>query len=208
MPSPSLRSRTFFGMAHLNSNVLAAVTVDLTGLDPVKHELLEVCVLPLDQMLEPHPELIMFDMKMKPENPEEIDWGQCRMARKDVARTIITGVDRYKAADMFMDWFDRMHLNNRKKIIPLGHNYAKTQRVLIQWLGWDVYSEIFADDYRDVLIAAHFINDRDCVRAELPTFAKQNLRWLANYYHIPIVMHGGTCAADAMTIGQVYKRML
>jgi len=192
-------------MTHLNASVLCAVSIDLAGRDG---ELIEVCVLPLDHTLEPHPELLMFDMRMKPENPKDIDWDACRPTRKEVAQIMLTGVDRHKAADMFIDWFERMQLNVRKKIVPLAYNFPPTRQVLIDWLGWSVYKDIFADNYRDVLIAAHFINDRDYVRAEPPTFSKQNLRWLANQYHIPIVKTGGSCAGDAMTIGKVYRFML
>lgn len=201
-------SSTYWGMQHLNANVLCAVDIELTGPDPINHELIEICILPLDRMLRPHSELMMFNMKMIPEQPENIDYTYCRLSRSDVARVGVTGFNNMKVADLFVDWFERMSLNIRKKIIPISHNYASKLPIIRDWLGHTAYNDIFDEDYRDTLVATHYLNDRESSRAEVPPFSKQGLRWIAKRFNIPIIEAGGSCMTDCKTIAEVYGHLL
>lgn len=196
-------SSTFWGMQHLNSNILAAVTTTMTA---VNGEVIETCVLPLDLMLKPHDEILLFNMKAKPEG--EIDWDYCDMTKKHLADTIMNGFDQGKVADFLMEWFVSLDTNKRKKIIPLTYDYLATRQGLINWLGYEDYSTIFSEDYRDVLVATHFLNDRECCRGEAVPYAKQNLRWLAKKLNVEQIDVGGSCITNAYTLAQVYRRLL
>lgn len=200
-------SNIFWGMQHLNANVLAAVCVDTTG--PTEdHEIIEVAVVPLDHMLRVHNDLILFNMRMQPRYIENIDWKHCRLTRVEVAQTVNGGFTADRVADMLYGWFCKLDLNERKKIIPFGYKYTETRAALIKWLGQEMYSEMFSDDYRDLLVAAHFINDRQCCKGEPAIYAKQRLRWLAKYHDVEMLEAGGSSLSDCYTIAQTYRRML
>jgi hypothetical protein len=159
-------------------------------------------------MLVPHPELILFNMKMKIEMPEEIDWNTMRLSKAEAAELTQSGNPRDTVAEFFLKWFHAMELPFRKKLIPLCYNFAYGRAVLLNWLGDDIYHEIFHEDYRDPLIATHFINDHADVRAEPIPFAKQNLRWIAKKLNVESIEHGGGACADAYTTCEVYRNLL
>lgn len=201
-------SNTFFGMQHLNQNLLCAIGIETTGPDPTRHELAEVCVLPMDRMLEIHKDLILFNMRMRIEMPEEIDWSKIRLSKAEVGELTQSSQARDSVAEYFLQWFKDMNMPFRKKIIPLCYNFAYVRAVLLNWLGDDIYHEIFHEDYRDPLIATHFINDHYDVRAESVPFAKQNFRWIAKQLNIEVVEQGGSACADAYTTCEMYRKLL
>lgn len=195
----------FWGMTHLNSNVLAAVTIEMTNQNPLLGELIEVCVLPLNHMLQPHSELTLFNMRIRPEDKDSVD---CRLTGKQVADLVLNGYDREKVASLMLDWFYTLDLKERKKILPIGHEWPRTREVLKTWLGDEIYSEIFSEDYRDTKIATHFLNDQMASRGESVPYAKQGLPWLASKLHVQRQSQGGNCTEDALVIGEVYRRLL
>lgn len=200
-------SKVFWGMQHLNENLLCSVKCELTGPDPERHELIEVAVLPLDHMLKIHSAFPPFNMRMRPETVETINYDKCRLSRSDIADTILRGFDRYKVADLFVAWYQGLEQKERKRIIPLAHGWPRERALLINWLGYDVFADIFSEDYRDTLIASHYVNDKNCVKAEPCVFNKQNLSWLAKKLNVEQIQIG-SAMSDCVTIAEVYKRIL
>jgi hypothetical protein len=198
---------TFWGMQHLNENMLCAVKCETTGLDPEKHELIEVAVLPLNGMLDIHSKFSLFNMRMRPRNIDDIDYDNCRLSRKEIAECILLAFDKDKVAELFESWYTQMGMKEKKRIIPLAHNWPKERALLVNWLGYDTYSTIFSEDHRDIMVAAHYINDRQCVKAEPCVFNKQMLSWLAKKLFVDQIQIG-SATSDCYTISQVYKRML
>lgn len=201
-------SSVFWGMQHINSNVLCGLKLELTGNDPNIHELIEVAVVPLDQMLELHSTFALFNMRVRPQitNPSD-DFKHCRLTKSEIADACLRAYDSFKVADILHEWFLDMKLPRGKKIIPLTYNFPAQRQILINWLDYDLYSEIFSEDHRDLLAAAHFINDRECVRGEPAVFSKQDMSWLAKKCNVPQVQ-SGTAVSDAFLMAQTYKRML
>lgn len=198
----------FFGMQHLNSNVLCGLKLELTGPDPEMHELIEVAVIPLDHMLELHSEFPLFNMRVRPQTTRPMDdFHKCRLTKAEIAEACLRAYDRYKVADILLDWFKSMNLPAGKKLIPLTYDFPREKNILMNWLDFELYNEIFSNDHRDLLAAAHFINDRACVRGESVTFAKQNLTYLAKVCNVPQIERG-TATSDAYLMAQTYKRML
>jgi hypothetical protein len=200
-------SKLFWGMQHLNENILCAIKCELTGPDPERHELIEVCVIPLDHMLRIHAEIPAFNMRMRPQNVNEIDFDKCRLSRSEIADVILRGFERDKVADLFIHWYNSIEQKERKRIIPLAHGWPRERALLVNWLGYDIFADIFSEDYRDTLVASHYVNDRQCVKAEPCVFNKQNLSWLAKKLSVA-QLHIGTATSDCLTIAEVYKRML
>lgn len=201
-------SSTFWGMQHINENILCAVRCELTGPDPENHELVEVAVLPLNSMLQVHDKFPLFNLRMRPDNIDTIDYQKCRLSKAEIAATILRGIDRSKGADIFWEWYKAIGLKEKKRIIALAHGWPRERALLINWLGYENFTAIFSEDYRDVLIAAHFINDRNCVRAEPCVFNKQDLRWCSKKMNVEQLQRGGSAMSDCLCIAETYKRML
>lgn len=202
-------SKIFWGMQHLNSSVLASVVLDITREDPELAEPYRLCILPLDVNLDPHPALPLFDMTFQIESVQGLkrSWGRVSMGQ--IAKTNLTSFDKDKITFLLQNWFYHdLNLRDGKKIIPLAHGWPRTREVLIRWLGWETFTEMFSEDVRDVKVVAHYLNDRLAVRGEPVSFAKQNLSWLAKQLHVERPTDEGNPAEDCMTIGQVYKRLL
>ncbi len=198
---------TFWGMRHLNDNILCSVKCELTGPDPNVHELIEISVLPLDSLLDVHKQFSMFNMRMSPRNVDDIDYSFCRLSRKNIAEAILRGHDRDKVAELFESWYTTLRVKEKKRIIPLAHGWPRERSILINWLGYNTFHSMFSEDYRDILIAAHYVNDRQCSRAESCVFNKQDLAWLARKMNVDQIQSGSP-TSDCLTIAQVYKRML
>lgn len=201
-------SSVFWGMQHLNANVLCGIKTELTGPDPEMHEIIEVAVLPVDQLFEVHKEFPLFNMRMRPMEAQPFDdFKECRLTRPEIAQALLRAFDRDKVADLLQDWFESLKLPRGKKLLPLTYNYPMERQIMINWLGYDQYREIFSEDYRDIKVAAHFINDKNCCRAEPAVYSKQTASWLAKIHHIEPVERG-TAVSDAFMYAQIYKRML
>jgi len=201
-------SSTFFGMQHLNQNLLCAIGIECTGPDLNRHELAEVCVLPMNHMLQVHPDLILFNMKMRIEMPEEIDWNETRIRKTEVGTLTHSNNYRDSVAEYFLTWFKELELPFRKQIIPLTYNWPYVRAVLYGWLGHEIFHEIFLEDYRDLLAVAHYLNDFADMRGEVPPFSKQKFRWIANKLDIPLMEIGGSPCSDALTLSEAYRKIL
>lgn len=201
-------SGTFFGMQHLNSNLLCTVCTDMTGPDPNVHELIEICLLPLDKFLQPHPEILLYNIRMAPLNKEDINYGYCRLGRDEIARAVLSGIDQHKGADLLDQWFDQLQMNRDKKIIPVSHTWPIHRERLINWLGYANFARIFSEDYRDPRICAHFLNDKAACSSQVVPFSKQDFRWLAKVLDITSLEHNRNCVEDCRQLAEIYKRML
>lgn len=201
-------SSIFYGFQHLNSNVLCGLKTELTGPDPFVHEIIEVAIIPLDHMLQLHNTFPLFNMRMRPQitNPSD-DFKKCRLSRSEIALACLQAFDRDKVADLLINWFKEMDLPKGKRVIPLTWNYPMERQILINWLGYEVYSEIFSEDHRDLLSVAHYLNDRECCRGEPVKFSKQKLTWLAKICNVEQI-ESTTATSDAFLMAETYKRML
>jgi hypothetical protein len=201
-------SNTFYGLQHLNENVLCGVRTYLTGDDPEIHEIIEVAVVPFGIDFELHRKFMLFNMRMRPSilQPDD-DFKGCKLSRKEIADTCLRAFDADKVADLLLDWFQSMNLGSKKRLIPLTHNFPVERANLVKWLGTEGYREIFSEDHRDLMVAAHYMNDRVGCKFEPVPFSKQTLPWIAKQCNIPPVERG-TCLSEANQMGETYKRML
>lgn len=201
-------SNTFYGMQHINENVLCGVKTLLTGNDPEEHEIIEVAIVPFDITFGLHEAFHLFNMRMRPGNlqPED-DFKTCKLSRPEISDTCLRAFDRDKVADLLLDWFLNMKLGPKKRIIPLTHNFPVERQNLVNWLGTHGYREIFSEDHRDLMVAAHYMNDRAGCKFEPVPFSKQHLSWIAKKCDVPPIERG-TCLSEANQMGETYKRML
>ena len=199
-------------MQHWNSNLMCAIDVETTGLNPFFHELIQVAILPLDCNLDIRKDVPAFCINMRPDFPERTDKNALAVTRKKLKDILNTGHAPEVAKDLLMDWVEKLNLPlnksgfNRCKIFPLGHNYSFDLQFLKQWLV-DEYDDIFHGLYRDTMLSALYLNDRAGMHCERLLYPKVDLTYLCNCLKITRE-RSHDALQDCIATAAVYKRMV
>lgn len=195
-------------MLHLNGNLLAAIDTETTGIDPTTHEIIEIAIIPLTHALKPHPNIIPFSLKLKPDKPENIDYAAMSCNKAELMQLLLNGVAQATAADMLDRWFASIGLGENKRLVPVGHNYTSFDRLFInEWIGKANYAHIFDFHDRDTFIIAQYLNDRSWFVNEKPPFPKQGLSYVASQLGIKNPAPH-TALGDAWTAGEIYRKIM
>lgn len=200
-------NKSFWGMNHLNGNLLCAVDTETTGFSPEKNGIIEICILPLNSRLDVHENFPMFHMRMKPEEGEEIDPDALRVTQMDLARIMLEGFQRDTVADYVMNWFETLGLPAGKKVVPLAHNWPFDRLMIQYWLGEKSFEHIFHGQFRDLMSVALYLNDCADARAEQVPFSKVGLRYVCNLLKVEH-LKAHTAIGDCMATAQCYKKIL
>jgi DNA polymerase III epsilon subunit-like protein len=202
------------GMTHLNGDILCVVDVETSGEIPGFHDLLQICVLPLDYKLDVWKDFPPFYFEIQPKRPENYgvksEWNDETAKTKNkqlMAHAQVNGMEPYRAADLFDEWFQKFNLGFRKRIVPLAHNWPFDRGFVIDWLGYETYNQLFSPCYRDSMVCASFLNDRADFRQEPFPYNKVNLAWLAKQHHIDH-SRAHDALADCFTTAQVYRQLV
>lgn len=199
-------------MQHWNGNQVCAIDTETTGLDPLYDEILQIAILPLDSDFELRKDILPFNITMKPEYPDRIKAEAMQVNKLDLDTIMATGFDKETGIQLLEEWYKKLGLpctkyGRPKKVIPLGQNYAFDKGFIQQWLGIDLYNDLFDYHYVDTMIAANYMNDRAAFHAETVPFSKVNLQYLASTLKIKTDrLHDAL--QDAYTCARVYKAMM
>ena len=194
-------------LIHLNGNQLCAIDVETTGLVPFYNEIVEVCFLPLDSNYQVRQDIPPFDMKLKVEFEERIDWEAFRVTKIDFFKHQQVALDKYTAASLFEQWIEKFKLQFNKRISPLAHNWAFDQMFIRDWLGNGLYEDVIDGRFRDTLAVSLYLNDVADTAAEQLPFAKNNLPWLAK--QLDIQHHRAHSAlGDCIVTAEIYHRFV
>ena len=194
-------------MMHLTGNLLCSIDTETTGLVPGYHDLLQVAVIPLDWDVKPHKNIAPLEMWLTPKRPEHIDLEALKITKSELGAILTGGIESYKAADLFFEWFEKLNLGPKKHIVPLGCNYDQFDRLfIIDWLGLETYNAIFDSRVRDVQRAALYLNDHAYFQNEQLPFPKINLSYMAHLLKVKRERHNAM--EDAITAAEVYRQML
>lgn len=197
-----------FGMQHLNGNLLCAVDVETTGLDPQKHDIIQLCILPLDAGIRPLQNVRPFVIEMTPKRPENIQLGATKTHRIDMAALILRAVDPWKAVDLFEEWFERLNLPLGKKIMPLAHNWVFDRSFIMEWIGGPIsYDHHFHFHYRDSMALALALNDRANQKMEKPPYPKVSLSYCGSMTDVAN-LKAHDALSDCVATAEIYRRML
>lgn len=194
-------------MITLNGNVLCAIDVETTGLTPGFHEITQVCFLPLDTNLQPRKDIVPFDLWLRVEYEERIDWDALRVSKINFMKHQQQAMDRYSAADLFEDWVEKLHLPFNKRISPLAHNYPFDRAFIMDWLQPEAFGTHIDGRFRDTMASAILINDIYERLCEPIPFPKVNLSYLCSTLKIE---HKGAHSAlgDCVVTAKVYKDLI
>jgi len=199
-------------MQHWNGHQLCAIDIETSGLDPHYHEILQICILPLDSNIKPRRDVFPFFLELAPEHPERIDREAIRINKLDIMRITQRGHHQDKAKDLLELWVDKLDLPytkfmNRKRILPLGQNLYFDIPFIREWLGLERYGAIFDGRIRDTQSVAAYVNDRAAMLAEKVPFSKIKLSWLCNKLNVPLE-RAHDALQDCVATAEVYRRML
>jgi DNA polymerase III, epsilon subunit and related 3''-5'' exonucleases len=195
-------------MMHLNGNLLCAVDVETTGLDPAKHDVIQIAVLPLDSEIKPLKTVFPFYMNMAPKRPENIDYNAMAVSKIDCVKLINNSIDPWKAVDLFEEWFTKLNLPVGKKIVPLAHNWQFDRSFILEWLGGPKCFEFFFHHcYRDSMTASLYLNDRAEQFIEKIPIPKVTLSYCGSVLGVPNAK-AHDALQDCIQTAEVYRRML
>ena len=173
----------FNRIRHLNGDIFAAVDVETTGNIVGFHEVIQVAILPLDNLLN-EIDVLPFYINIKPQHPSRADSAAMRVNRLDLNKLCQTGMDPIAAADLLKDWMDKtLKLGYNKygtkpcRFRPVGHNYAGYDCEMVRaWLDQGLsYEEFFHPHCHDTMLEGVALNTKLSMRGKQLHFDKVGL---------------------------------
>jgi DNA polymerase III epsilon subunit-like protein len=191
---------------HLNGNLLCAVDTETTGLVAGFHDIIQISVIPLTPALEPIQPF--FTTRLQPKRPQNFDDASTTAHKITLQEATEFGIDPWTAVELFDEWFNSLKLPERKKIVPLGHNFPFDRDFIKDFLGGILnYDHVFRSDFRDTMHTALFLNDLADYRSEPIPFPKVNLKYLCSQLGVAHE-NAHDAFADCVACVEVYKKLL
>jgi DNA polymerase III epsilon subunit-like protein len=195
-------------MIHLNGNLLCAIDVETTGLDPRKHDVVQICILPLDSEIKPLKTIMPFYLEMQPKRPENIDYKAATVNKLDIIQIMKRSIDPWKAVDLFEEWFQKLNLPVGKKLMPLAHNWPFDRQFVEEWVGGPIsFEHFFHHHYRDSMAAALYLNDRAEQHVDHIPIPKVSLEYCCTVFGVRN-MKAHDALQDCVATAEVYRRMM
>lgn len=152
-----------------NGNILCSVCIDTTGDNPKEHDLISIAVVPLDRTFDRDKKYNPFLTTLQPINTyakmDILHAGEYKLTHRHSAKqpeyknAMTYGAEYTTLADAFEEWFDKLGLKERKRIIPLAYDWPFVSMYLKKWLSIPAYERIFDYRYRDLLSCCTMEND-------------------------------------------------
>lgn len=195
-------------MQHLNGNLLCAVDVETTGLLPGHHDVIQIAVLPLDGKIKPLKTIMPFYMDMKPKFPENVDKKAMTVTNIDYVKLMSRAIEPWRAVDLFEEWFKRLNLPERKRIVPLATNYLFDKPFIEDWLGGPKnYDAFFHPHFRDTMVIGAYFADRADQHSVRIPFPKLGLGEMASNLNIKN-LKAHDALQDCFTTAELYRKVL
>ena len=180
--------------------IIAALDIETTGLNPLKHDIIELAVVPLDASFRESQDFTPFSARIKAEHPENAD-------AKALA---VNGLNPYEGEEThmsvwqnFLAWMGDYRID---AIAPLGHNVAFDLR-FIQCNLYEIKSCFRPSHARDTQSIAMFYGD--LVRQETggEPFQHASLACLRQHFRLP-GEQSHRALDDARDTARIYRMMM
>lgn len=195
------------GLIHTNGNLLCAIDCETTGDKAGYHDLIQVCVLPLDYDLKPMKTILPFYTDIRPRRPENCSPELIKRNRERICDAMARGLDPDRGADLFDEWFEKLRLAPDKKIMPLAHNWPFDRGFILDWLGFENFNYRIHGHYRDSMAAALFMNDRNDAQGEQVQFARIGLSNVGSRLNI-VNDNPHDALADCLACAEIYRQLI
>lgn len=191
---------------HWNGNIVCSVDTETTGLDPTRHEIIQIAVVPLRGDLTVNTKITPFYTEIAPNHPERIEMRAAKVNKLDMERLISTGMDDTRVSELFDEWFQKLNLGFKKKIIPLAHNWPFDAAFLLKWLGPMSFDSYFYT-YRDTMSVMNHLNDIADMNNEPWPFPKMSLGSLCNRLTV-VNQSPHDALGDAIATAECYRKLV
>ena len=197
-----------------------AIDTETTGLIPRFNDIIEIAVVLLDDNFDMDPTILPFHTYILPSRPENVNIEALKVQHTNdpsldktytlnkFKRVMEFGMEGWKVADLFVEWFENLHLPPKSRIIPMGHNYSFDKEFMVDWLGPKSYDYTIHHKYRDSNTVCSFINDCAANRGEkLPFPYSTRLTDVCNILGLKLEK-AHSALDDAIAAAQVYRRLM
>ena len=188
-------------LINLNGDVLAAIDVETTGLDPFNDEVVQIAIVALDVNLQPVDHFCSYI------RPVEHSTSTAAETHKIPVEVLDSAPDRFTLTDSLFDWYQSLELAPGKRLIPLCHNGQFDIPFVQRAIGLDVFNEIFGFPSRDSLSLANGINDRAAFHNLPIPFPYTGLQSLCDRLGVPLD-NAHDALSDALATARVYQSLL
>jgi len=201
----NLINRLFDKVDKTDSNdTICVIDTETSGLNPNKHEIIQLCILPVDSAWIVRRDIIPVDIEIRPRG--EIDPEAMKATKLDIMRIMQEGLDSDIAQDLIDTWFDKLHNLDYNKITPLAHNWTFDSTFLKKLFGVK-YNEFFHDNCRDTMSAVLLENDIAFNNSMRIPFPKVNLPYVAAQLRVEHE-RSHTALGDCLATLEVYKELI
>lgn len=198
-------------MRHYNENILCAVDVETTGLDPRIHEMVQISILPLDTRFKMLTDIVPFSIYLKPYRPQCADPEALKVNNLSIPKLMRVGLEYDESLNLFEMWFAELKLRPHadgevRQIMPLGHNYSFDKAFIQAWMGREMYDKYFHWHIRDTLAAATFLKDRFGLFGYRDPLPKISLSYLCTHLKIKR-QRAHDSLQDCVATAEVYRKI-
>lgn len=187
-----------------NKNRLCAVDIRTSGPYCDQYDILQLCIYPLNSKYQLAKNIVPFNVSLLPlkKTKRHPSYSSNDMFKSEF------GILPSVASDLLERWCrEKLGLSEKKKIIPLAHDWAFQRPFFQDWLGNETFAYLFSKEYRDLLSIILLANDWAEVNVDQVPFPKVHLTYAARQLDIPIVRTDDSIMR-CKVIAQMYHHIL
>ena len=170
-----------------------------TGLEPLRHDIIELALLPLDCHLNEMPEMPPLVMRLRATRPDFADQRALALNGLDPAE----GMELAEATDTFRCW---MADNGIARLAPLGHNLDFALGFLRYRLP-GLMSHFNLAKAKDTMLLASMLNDQATAMRRQPPFSSMGRAALCTTLGLP-AEQAHRALPDARATAAIYREIL